>query len=94
MATEIALWVKVFTHFLAVMFGSHIPTAWTDGTWDKKETTEIRAGGFFLYFTVDGDAGRRARAALQVAGVLGKRIEDMPHNWSAAIPPSRKGRRQ
>jgi len=53
MVAEVATWVKLFTHFLMVMFSAQHTISWTEGTWEKKEAAEVREGGFFLYFTID-----------------------------------------
>jgi len=84
MVAEVATWVKLFTHFLMVMFSAQHTISWTEGTWEKKEAAEVREGGFFLYFTIDVNEGRKAKEALKRAGVLCNKVLDGPQNYSSA----------
>ena len=71
-AATIATWVKLFAHFLAVMFGAHHTTSWSAGEWDHGHDR----GGWFLYFTIDAEMASKAKAALERDGALCHEILD------------------
>ena len=70
-------WVKLATRFFSVMFGAHHTTSWTHGDWDHGK----ESGRFFLYFTLDGAAADKAKAALDRAGVLCNEHLDGPQHY-------------
>jgi len=83
MSAEIAAWLKMATTFFTVMFGAHHTTSWTEGNWNRGNE---RRGGFFLYFTIDEEQGKKARAALESAGVLCHEVLDGPRSYSVPLP--------
>lgn len=78
MSADVAVWLKLAATFFSVMLGAHHTTSWTEGSWSRAATGR---GEFFLYFTIDGEQARRARAALEAADCLCHEVLDGPHSY-------------